>query len=70
MPSITPMMSTMRREASLMPCMVLTTCCTTSPLRAASAGGIRGQLVGLLRVLGILAHGGGQFLHRRRRFFQ
>jgi len=36
MPSITPMMSTMRREASLMPCMVLTTCCTTSPLRAAT----------------------------------
>src|SRR5690606_21224613 len=39
------------------------------PLRG---DGVRadGELVGLAGMLGVLAHGGGQFLHRGRGFFQ
>ncbi len=70
MPSMTLMMSEMRRELSEMPFMVSTTCDTTAPplLRHAARG--LGQLVGLARVVRVLRHRGPQFLHGGGGFLQ
>ena len=70
MPSITPVMSAMRRELSEIALMVCTTPSTTSPPRNATAEASLDQAVGLAGVVGVLLHGAGQFFHRRGRLFQ
>src|SRR4051812_41675586 len=69
MPSMTPMMSSMRRADSEMPCIDPTTCATTSPPLVArlSAGG---DLAGLARGVRVLGDRGGEFLHRAGGFLQ
>ena len=64
MPSITPMMSAILRELSLISVIVATTCETAWRAAARDVGGRRGQAVGLHGGVGALAHGAGELRHR------
>src|SRR5471032_540523 len=74
MPSITPMMSAIFSAAVSIDAITSTTCDTaTPPCRATVPRHGRRRLrqrAGLLRVLGILAHGRRQLLHRRGGLFE
>jgi hypothetical protein len=63
MPSITPMMSAILRELSLMPFMVSTTSATTSPPWVATLEALSASWLAA-RAVGVLAHGAAQLLHR------
>jgi hypothetical protein len=70
MPSMTPMMSTILLDDSLIEPIVSTTLPTTAPPSRPPPRSRQRQLVGLARVVRVLLDGRGQLLHRRRRFFQ
>ena len=71
MPSITPMMSAIFCELSVMPSIVATTWPTTSPPRAATARrACSASCAGAARGVGVVLDGGGELLHRRRRLLQ
>jgi hypothetical protein len=69
MPSITLMMSTIFCEEALMALMVWTTCSTMAPPRPAISEADC-EFVGLVGVVGVVAHAGGQFLHGGGGLFQ
>jgi len=50
MPSMTPMMSLILRELSVMPCMVCVTCCTTAPPRVADSLAVRASALASVAV--------------------
>ena len=70
MPSITPMMSAICRELSLISPIVPITRLTTSLPRVAISDALCARRARLTRVVGVLLDGRGELLHARRRFLQ